>query len=232
MFTGHEDELMKKFAAFASILDGEGYVSGSGSHGQRGYSERIVFTLMGAVTPEGLTRKVYSCMNAVGPRFCFWEMPSRDLDAEKWLGPDEGRRLSEQETAEAIQGFLETLFEKTPPGSVARNEFTISENSMQILSAIAFLMVRLRAKSFSSVEDEPRITSVERPERAFHYLEQIAFGSALLDERKEITPVDLRLALKVAVSSGIPILRRMAAILLDSDHACTVQDFYVRLGVS
>jgi GTPase SAR1 family protein len=60
MFTGHEDELMKKFAVFASILDGEGYVSGSGSHGQRGYSERIVFTLMGAVTPEVLSRKVSS----------------------------------------------------------------------------------------------------------------------------------------------------------------------------
>lgn len=232
MFTGHEDDLMKKFAVFASILDGEGYISGSGCHGQRGYSERIVFTLMGAVTPDVLSKKVYSSMNAVGPRFCFWEIPPRNLDAEKWLGPNEERRAAEQKTSDAIQEFLEELFGKIQPGSVTRNEFVLTEEFRKALSSIAILMVRLRAKSSPMDEEEPRQTSIESPERAYRYLEQITFGSALLDERREIAPEDLRLALKVAVSSGIPVLRRIIGIFLDSDHSRTVHDLYVRLGIN
>ena len=106
LFTGHEDELMKKFAVLASVLDGEGYISSSGNHGQRGYEE-------------------------------------------------------------ALMSFLDC---------------------------------------------------------AFRYLEQIVFGSAILENRQDITITDLHLALGIALGSATPRYRKIARIFFEADTARTVQD--------
>jgi hypothetical protein len=236
LFTGHEDELMKKFGVFASILDGEGYVSSSGSHGQRGYTDPIVFTLLGAVTPKVLQAKVYACLNAIGPRFCFAEMPPRPLDPNIWRGPDKDRKQIEADATQAIAEFVEDLFERIPEGSVERDEFTISDQTRGMLSFIASLMASLRSQVSVEFDDErkPFISSisVESPERAFRYLEQLVFGAALLDQRKEVQDSDLKLALEVALGSANPSIRRMVRIFFEADRPRTVHDLSIRLELS
>ena len=236
MFTGHEDELMKKFGVFASVLDGEGYVCSSGSHGQRGYTDPIVFTLLGAVTPKVLQAKVYACLNAVGPRFCFAEMPARSLDATKWRGPDKNRKQIETDASQAIGGFVEDLFNRIPAGSVERDEFLISDHSRERLSYIASLMAALRSQVSFDVDEErkPYISGVstESPERAFRYLEQLVFGAALLEGRKEIQDGDLKLALDVALGSANPSIRRLVRVFFAADRPRTIHDLSVGLELS
>jgi hypothetical protein len=51
LFGGNRDSLLEIFARLTTILDGNGYVSHSGTHGRRGVSGRYVFNWLGATTP-------------------------------------------------------------------------------------------------------------------------------------------------------------------------------------
>ena len=220
LFTGNEDELLRKFGVFASILDGEGYISSSGSHGPRGYAERRVFSLLGAVTPSVLTSKVMRCLDAVGPRFCFWEVPTRELDPETWRGPDDSRSAQEAEASRCITTFIDDLFNRHPHGSVERGSFKISKEMNEKLSHIALLMASLRSRGLADTDDEGNVLGIsvtrESPERAYRYLEQIVLGSALSDSRVEINDSDLILALRVAFGSASPARRKVIKALLES----------------
>lgn len=236
VFSGGEDELLRKFGIFASVLDGEGYISSSGSHGQRGYTQKITFSLLGAVTPQVLTQKVHSSLTAIGPRFCFWEMPERHIDPKKWIGPSESRQQLESHAEESVINFLEDLFVEIPAGSIKRDAFKISSQCHTHLSAIAVLMAILRSKgTVEKDEDGKQISmsySKESPERAFRYLEQLVCGSALVDGRFDITGDDLKLCLGVAISSGNPSIRKTARLFFEADFPRTVQDIHVNLGLS
>ena len=222
MFTGHEDDLMRKFSILASILDGEGYVSSSGSHGERGYREKITFSLLGAVTPDVLTPKVFKSLNAVGPRFCFWDMPERYIDPAVWRGPGKERKKIEASVTQAIAGFVDQLFGKYTHGSISRDHFTLSDEARSTLSHIAYLMAALRSRTSSQKDEDGTVLesmgTTESPERAFRYLEQVVLGSALIDERSEVTSDDLVLALGIAMSSALPGRKRIIRTFFQSNQ--------------
>lgn len=228
MFTGNEEELAKKFGILASVLDGEGYISSSGSYGRRGYTEKITFSLLGAVTHDVLSQKVYNTLSAIGPRFCFWEMPKRNHNPSKWKGPGVDRKQIEIVASTAMSSFVNSIFEQNPPASLKREAFYISDEIQIILSQIAYLMSLLRSKfnyereidgSYSTTEP-----TTESPDRAYRYLEQIVIGSAIIDDRLDVTDSDLRLALGVAIGSAIPKLRRLAKFFMESDAKRTTRD--------
>jgi hypothetical protein len=235
LFTGHEDELMKKFAVLASVLDGEGYISSSGNHGQRGYTDPITFTLLGAVTPEVLMPRVYSALTAIGSRFCFWEMPHRLLDPGSWRGAGSDRNKIELDAAGTLISFLDDFFGAIPPGSIQREQFTLTETDRVFLSNTASLMALLRSKITIDKDDEGKSfdssTSTENPDRAFRYLEQIVFGSAILEDRRDVAITDLHLALGIALGSATPRYRKIARIFFEADAVRTVQDLTVRTGL-
>ena len=236
MFTGKDEDLMKKFGIFASILDGEGYISSSGSYGTRGYDEKITFSLLGAVTPEVLTQKVYNSLSAIGPRFCFWEMPPQKLDPIKWRGPSSDRKQIEADAVQAVVNFMEAIFNENPPGSIDRNKFSISEGSRETLSHIASLMALLRSKLSYEREDDGSFSqsgaSTESPDRAFRYLEQLVLGSAFIEGRFEICDRDLVLALGVALGSTVPKLRRVIRLFFTSDQPRSTHDICAYLSLT
>lgn len=235
LFSGHEDDLKKTFAVLASVLDGEGYISSSGMHGMRGYDEPTCFTLIGAVTPEVLSAKVHSAMSAVGPRFCFWAMPRREVSPLNYRGPSVDRRPLEQALQQALSCFMDRLFERHPARSVHRSEFSFDEAIVSKLSAIAALMARARSK-ITVERDQSEIVevshSLESPDRSFRYLEQLVMGAAIIDGRRHFLDVDTGLALKMAISSAPSIRRKMLEMFFAQDTPRTVHDVVTKLGVS
>lgn len=216
LFTGHEEELTKKFGVFASVLDGEGYVTSSGTHGERGYTDSIVFSLLGAVTPDVLTQKVYNSLNAVGPRFSFWQMPDRRLDLDTWRGPVENRRAIENDAKQALMKFVDDLFGAYSSGSVPREEFTVSVDVGRLLSRTAVLMSRLRSKINFERGDDGEFHQIsishESPERAYCYLEQVVMGAALIAGHREVQTSGLKLALGLAIGSAVPKRKRVVEL--------------------
>jgi hypothetical protein len=71
IFGQKEDELRQTFSMLTSILDGRGYISNSGSQGQRGYNRPINFTWLGATTPP--TNRAFRVMAQLGTRLMFFD---------------------------------------------------------------------------------------------------------------------------------------------------------------
>ena len=51
IFRGNDDALVDNFAILTALLDGEGLIADSGTHGQRGYTGDYLFVWVGATTP-------------------------------------------------------------------------------------------------------------------------------------------------------------------------------------
>ena len=236
VFTGPEDELLKRFGVLASVLDGEGYTSSKGNHGQRGYVEPIMFSLMGAVTPNVLNGKVNKLLDSVGPRFCFWMVPARKITPSEWRGPTGKNRGTARKAESTLADFAEDLFKKYPPGSIPQSEFTMSDKVHEKLSFIAYTMAAQRARGLVDYDDEGAKLGVEltpeSPERAYRYLEQVVHGSALIDDRREINDEDLKLALGIAISSGSISKRNTLAALLAAGGRMSTSELASLIGVS
>src|SRR2546422_1049590 len=69
IFRGNDDELTKTFATVTRVLDGQGLVTDSGTHGQRGYDGRHMFAWIGCTTP--LPERAWRIMGQLGSRLFF-----------------------------------------------------------------------------------------------------------------------------------------------------------------
>jgi hypothetical protein len=72
IFRGKEDELVKQFSVLTRVLDGQGYVTNTGTHGERGYRGDYLFAWLGCTTP--LDSKVWRIMAQLGSRLFFLEL--------------------------------------------------------------------------------------------------------------------------------------------------------------
>ncbi len=228
LFSGHEDELIRKFAVLTSVLDGMGHISGSGSHGRRGYARPIVFSLIGAVTKHVISGHVWKSLGGIGPRFCFWEVFGRQIDPLKWEGSSPEQQQLQRQAEDMLSDFVDELMKLHEPGSVPRQSFELSLENKKILNTIAVALTLFRAIGSSEGDEESDGSDVqyepESPERVFKYLEQIVTGSALADGRTVISHVDLRLALQLAIGSAPPLRRGVIRALTESEAKMTVRE--------
>jgi hypothetical protein len=103
-FTKREEDLMHLLGILTRVLDGQGYISNSGVHGQRGYSEKMMFVLAGASVE--IPYRVYKALEYLGPKLYF-------LRPDKETGESEDKRLVslEENFADKIQKVQSTLFD-------------------------------------------------------------------------------------------------------------------------
>jgi hypothetical protein len=228
-FSGNEDMLLDKFGKFTSVLDGEGYISGSGVHGRRGYAEKILFSFIGGVAKDLLTEKVWRLLGGIGPRFSFWEIPPREINPVLWEGPSSHSEEHQAAASTEMARFVDRLFETHAPGSVERHRFHFSPEFKTNLNRIAVALTQFRAigvkeKGEDGETPPEAVYSTESPERVYRYLEQVVIGAALSAGRWEIEKSDLKLVLGLAVGSAPPSRRGVIKALLASTDKMTVRD--------
>ncbi|NDG85834.1 MAG: hypothetical protein EBX52_12470, partial [Proteobacteria bacterium] len=135
----------------------------------------------------------------------------------------------------ALISFAEYLFESHAPGSVALDEFKMSEEMHAKLSLVAVTMAMLRTRGMEEVDDEGNRLGLEltheSPDRAYRYLEQIVFGSALADDRREVENQDLQLALKTAISSASSSRRKTLMALIEAGGKRTTRELCAAMKV-
>lgn len=83
IFGKRADDLQEAMGVLTRVLDGKGYQSDSGVHGQRGYQGDYRFAMLGATTL--LDAKSWKIMSKLGPRILFYSVPVVDESEEEQL---------------------------------------------------------------------------------------------------------------------------------------------------
>src|SRR5262249_22307395 len=133
-FAGKREELLERFATFASVLDGTGFISDSGAHGRRGYAEPINFQWLGATTP--LSSEAREVMAHVGPRILLYDADRPRKDADALV--EYAKRQDNQQTIDAcrtqVRDFLLRFYRTYPVGSVKSSRITFDDSHLRKLA--------------------------------------------------------------------------------------------------
>jgi hypothetical protein len=226
IFRGRQDELTSNFSMLISVLDGKGFVSNSGSRGERGYHGSIVFNWVGATTP--IPAETHQLMAQLGTRFLFYEVPAHlptEADLLVFLDSEHSAHEAEKKCNEAVQNFVCQFFERHPLGTIDKGAIEFPDAYKIQLVRLAKLLTQGRAKlRYEKVGAEYEAVSADPPEapyRALQSLKELAFGHALISGRFEITLDDLGLVRDVALSSVPGHLRPIIKALTSSESVDT-----------
>ena len=99
-FTVKDEDLAKTIGMITRIADGHGFVSNSGAHGQRGYTEDMMFTWIGAAVD--IPYKVYKMLSVLGFKLYFFRLPFKEAtedDLLKQMSEDFSDKINKIETA-------------------------------------------------------------------------------------------------------------------------------------
>jgi hypothetical protein len=80
IFSAKEDDLIQFIGKVTRVLDGHGYENDSGAQGHRGYSQRMMFTWIGAAVD--IPFKVHKVLTTLGPRLYFLRVPSKQQKSD------------------------------------------------------------------------------------------------------------------------------------------------------
>jgi hypothetical protein len=79
LFRSRGSDLSKSMATLAAVLDGRGYVSHSGAHGERGHRGEHNFGWLGCSTP--LSSTAFRELSQIGPKIFMFDVTRRRLSA-------------------------------------------------------------------------------------------------------------------------------------------------------
>lgn len=228
-FSGDWSTRKAKMGRMVRVMDGDGFVSDSGTHGKRGYRGNYRFNFIGATTP--LNSNDWEIMGHTGNRFLFHEMPSNDdPDAvkEAVFGEKEYGEKTEV-VSNVICDYLPELWQtRNGPGGVTWS----SQPSSQIKDNLTYLAKLVQhGRAPLNDNDEPE---QEDPRRALSMLHNLARGHALLHGRTHIEKSDLDVCSRVALST-MPHKRRNLVreiVQLNPQGHLTTSDVEKRIDVS
>ena len=236
LFSAREENLVETIGALTKILDGKGYKSESGVHGQRGYDEDIFFTWIGAIVE--IKSKIWNMIGFMGPKMYFLRMPSEINSVEDSRKniiehmKDKSYELKLQHVKEQAKTFWEVVkeFANQKDGKVIWDESKNDSDVLDRIVIVAQVLAKLRAflptkdtagTSGSNYGYEQPIE--EDPERASHQMYNLAKGHAIVCGRNYVVMDDLRVVLDVALSSASRDRVLLFELLLKSGKLSTSQ---------
>lgn len=224
IFRGREQDLKENFSILISVLDGKGFTSDSGTMGQRGYQEPIIFNWIGATTP--LPVSTHRMMSQLGTRLLFYEVPSIELTEDELFAyaQRDNAGKAEIECNIAVNNFLLGFFKLNPTGSIESDSIIIPSDLSKQLVRWAMFLVKARAEVIYDKVFSGEAIAAGKPEGPFKvidYFKELARGHALIHGRMEVNPSDIDLVSHIAISS-VPIhLRSVIKELRISEYVDT-----------
>jgi len=231
LFTGKEEDIKEQFGIITKVLDGKGYKSESGVHGQRGYHGEYMFSWIGAAVD--IPHYIYKFLSTIGFKIYFLRLPrteisTDDLADQLLMEKPFGEKMNEIE--KLLLDYL-NWFEICPLSigfqNLAKIEWDRSKenrDTIKIIAELAILLAHLRGDVYISKSDDfmpienneqqqqyqqyqPKefihgIPKIEDPSRAVQQLYNLARGHALSHGRNFITMQDIGIVLKVVLSTG------------------------------
>ena len=221
MFTKKEEELNEIIGLITRVLDGHGLVTNTGSCGQRGYDEEIMFTWLGAAVD--IPNKAHKLMGSLGPKLYFFRLPKNKKNEDELLAAmDKDDFIPKvKKIRTSLMEYLE-WFDRCPISET--NDKVIKENNLikiqwdndkddeytkRVIVRTAVLLGHLRAvvttwetHGSQGLDYNYATTTREEPQRAITQLRNLARGHALSKGRTFITIQDLPLLIKTVLSTA------------------------------
>lgn len=213
-FSGNQETIESRWSKMVTIMDGNGYITDSGAHGQRGYEGDYRFAAVAATTP--IETRAWESMGHLGQRFVFHSVPRKE-DRESIKRDLFGEQEYEQKLAtstKAIEQFIKRRWEEFGGyGNVTWPRDYDNEIQEAFLD-LGKLISHARAPVVGEPEDQRRVTST---------LMDLACGHALLCGRRKVTWDDMEVCGRVALST-IPNGRRpFVRALVDPNTKSTLK---------
>jgi hypothetical protein len=194
MFRGRSDELEKRFSELAQLLDGEGRISDSGTHGALGEKGDFTFVWVGGTTPFYLT--TWNTMAALGTRLLFFRiLKGPYVDDEQYV-------KALHECKATVSSFLDVFLPEASIRSIANEKWpTLSPELKARLQHYAALMaLGHSSKQHLSYGAEVGVTRPS-PNHFRSRLGYIVRGRALVHGRSVVNEDDLQMARWITMSS-------------------------------
>lgn len=206
LFRGEFTQLLNNFSILTAILDGRGFKTDTGTHGERGYYGDYTFNWLGATTQIPIS--THKVMAQLGNRLLFYEIQGEESSVDDLLAfaMNDAAADPTGECQKAANDFLKAYFEKHPVGTVAADSVSIPEELMLVLVQHAVLIGHGRA-AIDREKSKDEEQSVEGAYRVINLLKMLVRGLALADGRSVVSPEDMDVVRHVAFSS-IPASRR------------------------
>ena len=201
IFRGKEDELAERFAIITRVLDGQGLVTHSGTHGQRDCAGDYLFAWIGCTTP--FSPSVWRIMGQLGSRMFFLVMdavakPSVEELVQALNQPDSNQQALAN-CKQAVHQHLESLF--TQYGDVRGVQWTVADRSPRVLETISRCATLLAVMRTPDDKWDGKPPHPESPHRANAVLYNLARGHALVYGRTWLSTEDMPMIAQVTLSS-------------------------------
>lgn len=231
MFRGRVHDLTEHFSTLTRVLDGQGLVTDSGVHGQRGYLGDYFFVWLGASTP--LPPAAWEIMAQLGSRLFFLPVPDDAPTAEELDDVIRGQHpFAEKVEAcrQATSCFVKTLLpDQLAIRSVTWDRGMTPDDCTTAMGNLARLLACLRGVvpvigrgAGNRPEFGPPLA--EKPFRALQVLFNVARGHALLYGRPYLTLADVALVVPIALGSCPDQRRKLLLGLMRDDGRLTADE--------
>lgn len=221
-FSGSRENIGEKMSTMANVMDGDGYVRDSGSHGQRGYEGDYRFNIIGASTP--LKTRSWEAMGHTGNRFVFHQhqaTTNADEVAEQ-VFDETSYDEKVSRCSKSVNALLEDRWaEHGGYNGVDQASLSTSDEARDVITYLAVLVAYSRAPVNRGTVQR------EGMHRIMATLLTLAQGRALLDNRTKVSLDDTEVCARIALST-MPKERRpyvRATIDPSTGETLTAQDF-------
>jgi hypothetical protein len=241
MFGSDDKALREMFGIVTAVLDGKGYKTATGTHGERGYVGDLRFNWIGATTPIPI--RIHNVMALFGCRFLFYECRFPEPDYEEILGKmkDVSSYAMQEECNALVNAFVFQHFERYAVKSIHTENIEMPDEIFRGLYDYVRLMTLGRRAVFpenngtsSDEQTEVRFyaSPPEAPFRPIEMFRSIAIGSALIARRQRLTADDLAIVRHIAFSSIPDKRRRLLRCLIRAEGNLTSANVVEKLGCS
>lgn len=233
MMSDNDDALRQRLGQLTRVLDGDGYMTESGVHGQRGYKGDYMFTILAASTP--FPRRVWELMSGLGHRLFFLGLHTPEKKASELMmhiGDGGGASFKEkQKYCRALtEDRIKTIWSMNPRGI----DWDYAKDDMEtkmIITELALFLRRFRGeiKAYTERDDDGKeITGtrpeIEDPSRINICLYNLARGHAVACGRNYVQWEDIDCVLTVALDTAPHPRPALLKALLCSAGSLTIKE--------
>jgi hypothetical protein len=242
LFGNDDNTLRGIFGTVTAVLDGKGYKTATGTHGERGYDGDYRFNWIGATTP--IPTRIHTIMATFGNRLLFYECQFPEPDYEDIYNKmkNASSYAMQGECNALVNEFITQHFERYGIKTVHTSDIEIPETIFRALYDHVRLMTLGRRAVFKEkpsplsqgdpIEERLYASPPEAPYRPMEMFRGICIGSALIAERKHITLEDLAIVQHIAFSSMPANRRRLLRCLIQAGGELTSSQVVETLGCS
>ncbi len=224
LFSKREDDLQECLGILTRVLDGEGFKTDSGIHGERAYIGEYLFMMLAASTP--ISSRVWRIMGSLGSRLFFLNMNGRNKSEGELADQLVSMAVKdkERECRIATKHFLFGLWHRHQEG-IEWNRQSDPRDCLLVITRCAKLLANLRGIvslwKVNKRDDAPdeydyQPPVIEKPDRIAQLFYNLCRGHAVVAGRSQINEEDLRFVIELAIDSSPPTRAKLVSILIEN----------------